>query len=101
MQHNTNTHLLFTLIVCVSSVRSALGNGVGDPHNIAVNEEPSGHIKKVSISPDTHGSPCSNTQRKNSPHSIIYSCCKPYCKQHLSVVEEDEENDDVDHRNVF
>ena len=82
-------------------VVTTLGDGVRHPHNIAVNEEPSGHIKKVSLSPDTHESPCSHTQRKISPQSIIYSYCKPHCKKQLSRFEEDEETDDDDNRDVF
>ena len=101
MQNITNTIFLLILIVYVSSVQSALGNGFGDPHNSAVKDDPSDHKNKIAILPDINESPCSQTQHTSSPQSIIYSCCKPYCKQHLSGLEKVEEDDDVDHRKVF
>ena len=101
MQNITNTRFLFILIVYVSSIRSALGNVFGDPHNSAVNDDPSDQKKKMSILSDTHESPCSHTQHTSSPQSINYSCCKPYCKKHLSGLEKDGEDDYVDHRDVL
>ena len=101
MRHIINTQFLFTLIVCVGSFGSALGVSVGDSHSNAVKEESSDHVENISISPDTQESPCGHTQHKNSPQSIIYSCCKPYCEKHLSGFEDDEENDDGDHRDVL